>query len=177
MKRPLQHNKTALTKSTIRIKKPPYLGWSHKAVDHVLQNDGLLQALKQHSYYLRQLQAVVSAVLRDLTNMDLPIDVSRYESGLLKLYVPNASTATRLRFLQQNLLTALAATSAFSHLVKIVVRVDPAISPVSSNIPIQHVSSLTCRNPSMNVLDMSNDDQQLRASLQRLARHAPIQHD
>jgi hypothetical protein len=174
MKKPHQYHKTGSIKSTIRLKKPPYLGWSHKAVDHVLQNHDLLQALKQHSVYLCQLQALVSAVLRDLTNLDLPINVSRYESGLLKLYVPNASTATRLRFLQQNLLTALTAHSAFNHLVKIVVRVDQTVSLALPRAAESDLA-LTHHHPSASVLETNSEDQQLRASLLRLARHSPIQ--
>ena len=173
MKKPTQSADTKFIKSTIRIKKPPYQGWSHKTVEHVLQNDGLLQALKQHSLYLRQLQGVENDVLRDLTNMQLPVEVSRYESGLLKLYVPNAAMATRLRFLQNQLLTVLTAQSAFVHLIKIVVRVDQTIVAVPS--PRYAINrSTNFDHHLVTEADPNGEDQRLLASLQRLARHAPI---
>lgn len=168
-----------LPKSTLRIKKPVDLGWRHKTVGHVLQADALLQALKQHSLYLLQLQTLVSDVLRGLTHLDLSVQVSRYESGLLKLYVPNAATATRLRFLQQPLMTQLTAYSALANLIKIVIRVEQAVSPAPSAFAPSHQSTLTHLDSSVNLVGsvqvtLVSEDQKLRDSWQRLARHTSI---
>jgi hypothetical protein len=160
------------TKTTIRIKKPLYTGWFHKEVGRVLQDDALLQALKQHSLYLRQLQSAVSSTLQALTQVSLPVDVSRYESGVLKLYVPNPAIATRLRFLQQDLLNALIAHEAFRYLVKIMVKIEPSVAANLSAPSAPRLRSAS-KNSAIflqgNLID--NEDQQLSDALQRLARH------
>ncbi len=164
----MQINKTKAVKSTIRIKKTVPVGWSHKTVERVLQNNGLLQALKQHSTYLYQLRCLVSVTLQGLTQANLPVDVSRYESGILKLYVPNPSIATRLRFLEKDLFAALTAHSVFCNLVKIMVRVNQSLMPTFSPCSVIIPAHSSCH---AKLLLESGDDQQLQAALQRLSRH------
>ncbi len=164
----MQINKTKAVKSNIRIKKPVPVGWSHKTVERVLQNNGLLQALKQHSMYLCKLRSLVSVTLQGLTQTNLPVDVSRYESGILKLYVSNSAIATRLRFLEKDLFAALTAHSLFCNLVKIMVRVNQSLIPTyyPGSVTIPAHSSCHAK-----LLLESGDDQQFQSALQRLSRH------
>lgn len=152
--------------------------WSHQAVTQVLQAGGLLNALRQHSLYLSQLQDTIRYSIHILAAIDLPVAVSRYESGLLKLYVPNQSQATRLRFLETELVRFLRQQVVFQHLEKIVVRVEQAL-PAESQSPSVNFPTWKKKVPHSHPVDkksadqslQSQDDAYLQLAMQKLARH------
>ena len=146
------------------------MAYRHRSAKQVMKKNQLLHALAQHSAHLQALQEEVSMALLQCGLPSESISVIRYQSGILKLQLPNQSLATRFRFMEPKLLVSLKQRLAFSHLEKIVVRV--ASAQQQSKSESRKVERLSNENAQLiGQTACQCDDEKLKAALKRLSRN------
>ena len=147
----------------------PTLRWSkQKGVIDVLTKSMGVSELVNHARSLAQLEQVV------LDHIDpsfhLQINVARYEAGQLVLLSRTAAFAVRLRYLERSLIAGLKRHSCFRKLKKIHLKVQPdKLIPEPEK---RRLSPLSRKSATL-VQSVANDtdDLDLKASLERLAKH------
>ncbi|TWH77257.1 hypothetical protein LX59_00162 [Azomonas agilis] len=140
----------------------------YTSTQSVLQT-GSLQALFAQVQYLSHLQQHLDLLLEPAARDQCR--VANFREGCLFLIIKDAAWATRLRYRQQKLIQSLGELREFAGLHQIVFKVSPdqqAIQPIQRSLP-----SLSSK-AAVDLLETAAaiQDPQLRAALERLARHA-----
>lgn len=138
-----------------------------KAPAALLREAKPLQALLNEAKRLSQLQALLERHLEPAASEHCK--VAAWRDGQLLLIVSNGQWATRLRYREKRLLTQLAALAEFNGLQRIIFKVRPPDNPPQNADRKVSLSPSAARSIQDSAESIS--DPQLRAALERLARH------
>ena len=133
----------------------------------LLRTNSTLKALLEKSRQIERLQALLESRLEPAARPHC--HVAALDSGTLRLVVSSSHWATRLRYQQKRLIRQLQAFNEFATLTKIHCRVQPPLvkkAPPVRTMPRSQVASASLRETADYV-----EDPDLKAALQRLARH------
>lgn len=133
----------------------------------LLRTHSTLKGLFQKARAIERMQALVDSVLEPAAREHCR--AASYKDGLLKLLVSDSQWATRLRYQQKRLIRQLQAYSEFATLTKIHCKVQPPL--VKNAPPVRKMRRSIVAAETLIETSEQIDDPNLRAALERLARH------
>lgn len=139
-----------------------------KAPAALLRETRSLQSLLKEAQRLSQLQLALEGQLEPVAREHCR--VAAWRDGNLLLIVSDGQWATRLRYQEKRLCRQLSCLKEFSGLQRIILKVRPPASTAPQSTHQPSLSANAARSIQASADDVS--DPQLRAALERLARHA-----
>jgi hypothetical protein len=136
---------------------------------HLLEPSGPLHNLYTKVRILKEYQQVIERCLPNA--MIAHVKISSYRNHSLHLVIDNAHWATRLRYIEQNLIKMLRSTEEFQHLNRIRYSIRPSYSPSSHNKSALAISSENAQH----IASVAKyiEDKQLRKALINLSKAKP----
>lgn len=136
---------------------------------HFLESSGPLYRLYNKVRILKGFQQIIENCLPSA--MVSHIKISSYRNNSLHLIIDNAHWATRLRYIEQDMIKKLKSVDEFRHLNRVRYSVRPSYSPPSHTRPAQSISSESAKH----IASVAKyiEDEQLRKALIKLSKAKP----
>lgn len=133
----------------------------------LLKTHSTLKGLFHQARAVERMQVLVNSVLEPAAREHCR--AASYKDGLLRLLVTDSQWATRIRYQQKRLIRQLQAYSEFATLTKIHCKVQPPL--VKNATPVRKMRRSEVAAESLIETSRQIEDPNLRAALERLARH------
>ena len=133
----------------------------------LLRTHSTLKGLFHQARAVERMQVLVNSVLEPAARDHCR--AASYKDGLLRLLVTDSQWATRIRYQQKRLIRQLQAYSEFATLTKIHCKVQPPL--VKNATPVRKMRRSEVAAESLIETSRQIEDPNLRAALERLARH------
>ena len=133
----------------------------------LLRTHSTLKGLFRQARAIERMQALLDSVLEPAAREHCL--VASYNNGLLRLLVADSQWATRVRYQQKRLIRQLQAYETFATLTKIHYKVQPPL--VKKAPPVRKMKRSIVAAETLVETSREITDPNLRAALERLARH------
>ncbi|MFA5676794.1 MAG: DciA family protein [Pseudomonas sp.] len=133
----------------------------------LLRTHSTLKGLFRQARAVERMQVLIDSVLEPAAREHCR--AASYQDGVLRLLVADSHWATRIRYQQKRLIRQLQAYAEFTTLTKIHCKVQPPL--VKKSPPVRKMRRSIVAAESLFETSQHIEDPNLRAALERLARH------